>query len=99
MIDYIFNKITKLWVASSGVQFMSGKTTSYEPYDAYSYKLRGLYLNGTDRLLTLDTATNFYLHAIMTIETWIRPETEAGSIFSKSYNDYAVAGASDFFDL
>ena len=60
--------------------------------------MRGLYFNGTDQLMSLSSG-NLYLHAAMTIEAWIRPESESGSVFSKSYNDYAVAGNEDFFSI
>ena len=49
--------------------------------------------------MTEDSTKKLVLYHTMTLEAWILPETNSGSIFSKSYPEYASAGDSDFFDL
>ena len=79
--------------------YYSGTDSTDEPdLQPWTYKKRGVWLDGDD-VLTLKVDTNFILHSYMTFYAWIRPKSEAGSLFSKSYADYAVVGDSDFFDV
>ena len=101
MFSYVFDSMISSWVdATTSVTFERGETSAVEAAnDPYTYKRRGFYFDGTAHRLTLDKTTNLYLHAYMTIESWIFPESTNMSIFSKSYDDFTVAGNSNFFDL
>ena len=100
-IDYTFDKITKQWTyADTSVIFHAGTDATAEVgVDPLSYKLRGLFFDGTANLLTEDATKRLVLHHTMTVESWFMPYDTTGTIFSKSYLDYGSVGDSDFFDL
>jgi hypothetical protein len=82
------------------VLFHAGTDSSDEPgIDSLTYKLRGLYFDGSQTVMTEDATKRLVLHHTMTIEAWFMPSTTSGSIFSKSYVDYTNATTSEFFDL
>jgi hypothetical protein len=60
--NQVFDKLTLQWT-DNGVTFDAGTDDTAEATkDPFSYKLRGLYFDGTNHLLTLDPTSNVYLH-------------------------------------
>jgi hypothetical protein len=60
-LNLVFNKITHEW-SGNGVRFDAGHDDTDEAIDPFTYKLRGLYLNGSTHMLTLEPSQNIYLN-------------------------------------
>jgi hypothetical protein len=98
-VSYVFTKINDEF-ESNGVVFDSGLSDANETLkDPFTYKLRGLYLDGINHLLTYDRSGSFYLSNKLTMNVWFHPTATTGTIFSKSFNDFTDSTTSKFFDV
>jgi hypothetical protein len=98
-VSFVFDKITYAWTHSS-YTFHAGTDSSVEAnIEPFSYKLRGLYFDGVDDLLTMDSTTRLYLHSEVSMNFWINPYTLGGTVFSKAFADYTDSSTSKFISV
>ena len=98
-VAYLFTFLTHVFTSNT-VTFNAGQDDSAEPLnDPFTYKLRGLYMDGNNNLMTYDRLGSFYLHNQLTVYTWILPTQASGCIFTKSKNDFTDSSSSKFFDI
>jgi hypothetical protein len=98
-VAYVFDKLTKQWTSGT-VIFNAGLDATVEAtIEPFTYKLRGLWFDGTNHVLTLDPSSGLYLHSNFSFLSWIHSKAATGSIFSKSFNVYSSTTTSDFLDL
>lgn len=72
-VSYLFTFLTYVFTSNT-VTFNAGLDDSAEPLnDPFTYKQRGLYMDGVNNLMTYDRLGSFYLHNELTVYTWILP--------------------------
>ena len=98
-VAYLFTFLKHVFTSNS-VTFNAGLDDTVESLaDPYTYKLRGLYMDGVNTLMTYDRQGSFYLHNQFTMYTWVLPQVASGCIFTKSKNDFTNSTTSKFFDV
>ncbi|MEE4248650.1 MAG: hypothetical protein V2I33_25005 [Kangiellaceae bacterium] len=76
---------------------LSDADEAADDVEPFTYKLRGLWLDGAAKLLTLDTGATLTLSNNLTLAIWFNAKNASGTLFSKSYASYATADAPKFF--
>jgi hypothetical protein len=84
------------WVDNTdSILIQGGSPLTDEADEPIMIKDRGIYFDGVDDTLLIE-ASRFMLNISFTIQTWVWPETDTGTLFSINKPNPTSVGAEDF---